>query len=176
MRKEGLLLGRWRGAVVLLIVSLVVAADQLSKQWVSSFPEGRVIYQAGFFRLVHVQNTGAAFGLFQGQVPVLTVIGVIGVLALAFLVLFLHRRYPMVTGLLSTIAFSLMLSGTLGNLIDRVRLGHVTDFVDVGIWPAFNVADSCIVIGAVLVAYLALRMTTAEKQHSDRAGSSPPAG
>ncbi len=164
MQKADSLLGSWRGPVLFFTVSLIVAADQLTKAWVTSFDVGEVIYKLGFFRLVHVQNTGAAFGILQGQSFILTIVAAIGIIVLLFLVLFLRRSYPFLAGMPNMIAFSLMLGGTTGNLIDRLRLGSVTDFLDVGVWPAFNVADSAIVVGVIIVAYSLVRLTRAEKQ------------
>jgi len=152
--------------LLLLTVLLVVAADQLTKLWVRSFDRDEVIFQAGFFRLAHVENTGAAFGLFQGQSFTLTIVGVVGIVVLLFLVLLARQRLPFLSGLPGAVAFCLMLGGTVGNLVERVRLGHVTDFVDVGIWPAFNVADSAIVVGVAVVAYLLIRLSIKERRGS----------
>ena len=165
MQKADSLLGSWRGPVLFFTVSVIVAADQLTKAWVTSFDVGEVIFKLGFFRLVHVQNTGAAFGIFQGQSFILTIVAAIGIIVLLFLVFFLRRSYPFLAGMTNIVAFSLMLGGTTGNLIDRLRQeGRVTDFLDVGFWPAFNVADSAIVVGVIIVAYSLVRLTRAEKQ------------
>jgi len=165
MQKADSLLGSWRGPVLFFTVSLILAADQLTKAWVTSFDVGEVIFKLGFFRLVHVQNTGAAFGIFQGQSFILTIVAAIGIIALLYLVLFLRRSYPFLGGMPNIVAFSLMLGGATGNLIDRLRQeGRVTDFLDVGFWPAFNVADSAIVVGVIIVAYSLVRLTRAEKQ------------
>lgn len=165
MQKADSLLGSWRGPVLFFTVSLIVAADQLTKAWVTSFDVGEVIFKLGFFRLVHVQNTGAAFGIFQGQSFILTIVAAIGIIVLLFLVFFLRHSYPFLAGMTNIVAFSLMLGGTTGNLIDRLRQeGRVTDFLDVGFWPAFNVADSAIVVGVIIVAYSLVRLTRAEKQ------------
>jgi signal peptidase II len=164
MQKADSLLGSWRGAVLFCVTSLVVAADQITKAWVRSYPEGHVIYQLGFFRLVHVQNTGSSFGMFQGQSDILTVVTGVGIVVLVVLALFLRRSYPFLARMPNMIAFSLMIGGTAGNLIDRVRLGNIADFLDVGIWPAFNVADSAIVVGAIIVSYSLIRLSIAEKR------------
>ncbi len=165
MQKADSLLGSWRGPVLFFTVSLILAADQLTKAWVTSFDVGEVIFKLGFFRLVHVQNTGAAFGIFQGQSFILTIVAAIGIIVLLSLVLFLRRSYPFLAGMPNIVAFSLMLGGAAGNLIDRLRQeGRVTDFLDVGFWPAFNVADSAVVVGVIIVAYSLVRLTRAEKQ------------
>ena len=162
MHKADSPLGRWRNAVLFLTASLVVAADQLSKTWVRSYPEGP-IYEKGFFRLTHVHNTGASFGLFQGYSFIITIVVFIGIAFLLFWVLFLHRRFPLLTTASSWLALGLILGGAVGNLIDRLRLGHVTDFIAVSIWPAFNVADSATVVGVIILIYSLLRLARAER-------------
>ena len=166
MRKADFLQHRWQSALLLLTVLLVVAADQLTKTWVRSYPEGQDMFQAGFFRLVHVQNTGAVFGLFQGQSFTLTIVAIVGIVILLLLVFLARRPFPLLSSPPGLIAFSLMLGGTVGNLIDRLRLGHVTDFIDVRVWPAFNVADSATVVGAVVLAYLLIRLSVKGKRGS----------
>jgi signal peptidase II len=137
----------WR--IPLLILStLVVTADRFSKLWIiHHIPGGsaRVVIP-GIFRLTHVLNTGAAFSLFAGLI-------VFSVIA-AFIVLgMLLRTGRYLT--ISTVALALILGGAVGNLYDRVRFYSVVDFLEVTIvhyhWPDFNVADSCIVIGACLL-------------------------
>ncbi len=76
-------------------------------------------------------------------------------LTLSF-VLFFSPRFPLLNSWLGKPALGLILGGTVGNLIDRFRQGHVTDFIDIGIWPSFNVADSAITVGVILFAYLLL--------------------
>jgi signal peptidase II len=141
-----------------------VAADQLSKMWVRSYPEGHVIYGIGFFHLRPVYNTGAAFGLFQGQSFALIIVDILGVIIFLFLALFMPRRLPLLATIPNRIALGFIIGGTIGNLIDRLRFGHVTDFVDFPVWAAFNVADSCIVIGVIIFVYSLLRLVITEKQ------------
>jgi len=163
MQKADSPLGSWRGLVVFLAASLLVVADLLTKTWVRSYPEGLVIHELGFLRLVHVQNTGAAFGLFQGHSFILVIVDIVGIAVLLALVVFFRGRYPFLARFPVLMGMGMMLAGTTGNLIDRVWLGHVTDFLDVGVWPAFNIADSSIVVGAIIVAYCLIRMSWAEK-------------
>ena len=103
----------------------------------------------GFFRITHTFNTGSIFGIFQGQNTAFILVSFVGVAVL--LLLYHSQRFP--TGLLR-LSLGLQLGGAFGNLLDRVRLGHVTDWVDVGPWPIFNVADACIVTGLVLLAWM----------------------
>ena len=156
--------GKWRNAVFFLTALLVVAADQLSKIWIrSNLATGESLPETGFFRLTHVQNTGAAFGLFQGQSFPLTIVALIGVVVLLLFVLFIYHRFPFLDSRLGKPALGLVLGGTAGNLIDRLNLGYVTDFIDIGIWPAFNIADSAITVGVILFAYSLLFLTRAKK-------------
>jgi signal peptidase II len=154
MRKASSLLSKWRLVVFFLTAFLVVAADQLSKIWVRShLTVGQSLPETGWLRLTHVHNTGAAFGLFQGQSFPLTVIGLLGISALLLYALVFYRRFPLLDNTLGKVALGLVLGGTIGNLIDRLRLGYITDFIDFGFWPAFNVADSSIVVGVIIFAY-----------------------
>jgi signal peptidase II len=117
----------------------------------------------GWLYLTHVHNTGAAFGIFQGQSFPLTLVGLVGVCVLLLYAFFLYRRLPFLNNALSEVALGLILGGTIGNLIDRLRLGYVTDFIDFRFWPAFNVADSAIVVGAIMFVYLMLTWIQAER-------------
>ena len=96
-------------------------------------------------------NTGAAFGLFPDQSFLLLITTLVGVMAIT-----LYYFYPPLNAPLLMLSLGLQLGGALGNLIDRLRLGHVTDFVDFQVWPVFNVADSAIVVGVSILAWFAL--------------------
>ena len=101
-----------------------------------------------YVRLTYVENRGAAFGLFQEQTTFFIVVGVvvIGVIVASY-------RYIPESGWLLNICLGLQMGGAIGNLIDRIRVGYVVDFIDLTFWPVFNVADSAICVG---VAGLAL--------------------
>jgi len=164
MQKANRLHGRWRNVVFFLTGLLIVTADQLSKLWIrSNLLVGQSLPEAGFFRLTHVHNTGAAFGLFQGQSFPLTIVALVGIAVLLVYALFIYRRFPFLDKVLGISALGLVLGGTVGNLIDRLRFGYVTDFIGVGIWPAFNIADSAIVVGVIIFAYSLLPLARAEK-------------
>ena len=153
MRKVNSLNGKWQNAVFPLTASLVVVADQLSKVWVrSTLDVGQSLYEMGFFRLTHVRNTGAAFGLFSGQSLPLAIASAVAVAILLSYAIFLHRRFPMLNNIFIRLSTALILGGTIGNLLDRLRFGYVTDFFDFGFWPAFNVADASITAGVVIFA------------------------
>ena len=155
MQKVNSLQAKWRNVVFFFTTALLlVAADQLSKLWIrSNLARGESLFEVGFFRLTRVHNTGAVFGLFQGQSFLLTIIALVGVAALLLYALLFHRTLPFLGTWLGKLAFGLVLGGTVGNLIDRIYLGYVTDFIAVGIWPAFNIADSAIVIGVSIFIY-----------------------
>lgn len=160
MQKLNSLQGLWRRNAAFFLTALtVVSADQLSKLWVkSNLAVGESLPETGFVRLTHIHNTGAAFGLFQDQSFLLTVIAIIGVVFLLFLVLFMYRRFQILNTILCKISLGLILGGTVGNLIDRLSAGYVTDFIDFNFWPAFNLADSAVVVGAILLAYSIIRL------------------
>ena len=151
----------WRGGLFLIIAAFVVAIDQLSKQWVRSHLDlHETVPIIGCLSLAHVRNTGAAFGLFANQAFLLTLIAIVGLVAIL-----LFYRYLSRAGLLSSFALGLVFGGAVGNLIDRFRFGYVTDFIDVRLWrdfhwPTFNVADSAITVGSIVLAvfiFLAFR-------------------
>jgi len=154
MQKASNLQGR-RGNVVFFLTALgVVIADQLTKQlWIRSYPEGQTIFQAGFFRIVYNQNTGSSFGLFQGHSFALTIVAIVGIAFILVYTLIIYPRFFPSDNLLGRLALGLVLGGTIGNLIDRLRFGGVTDFISIGIWPAFNIADSAVVVGVIIFAY-----------------------
>ncbi len=165
MRKVKSLQGKWRSVVFFLAALLVVAADQLSKMWIrSNLVVGHSLPETGFFRIIHIHNTGAAFGLFQGHSFALTIVALVGIAVILLYALFIYRHFPISDNRLGKSALGLVLGGTVGNLIDRLHLGYVTDFIDVGVWPAFNVADSAIVVGVIILAYSLRPLARAEKR------------
>ena len=154
MRKVESPQGRWQNIVFFLTALLIVTADQLSKAWIrDNLDVGKSLPETGLFQLSHVQNTGVAFGLFQNHSFPLTIVIVIGTAIILLFTLFIYRRLPLSNIRLGKPALGLVLGGTIGNLIDRLRLGYVTDFLDISIWPAFNIADSSVVVGVILFAY-----------------------
>ena len=144
---------KWYRDWAFLPISLVVfCIDQLTKYIViSNMFLGQSIPEHGIFRFTHIYNTGALFGLFPNQTFILIIASFLGI---GFLLVFYHLyRFP---GIFLRISLGLQLGGAFGNLVDRVRLGHVTDFIDVGPWPIFNLADSSIVVGLGVIAYVIL--------------------
>lgn len=131
----------------------VVALDQATKAavrtWLArgeSWPS-----EDWFVQIKHVTNSGAAFGVLQGETTFLIVMALVGLAAI-----YLYYRFPPFNHWAATLGIGLMLGGAAGNLIDRVRMGRVTDFVDVGGFPTFNVADSAINVGVatIVIGYL----------------------
>jgi len=165
MQKAGNLQGNWRWNVVFFLIALlVVVADQLSKLWIrSNLLVGQSLPEEGFLQLTHVRNTGASFGLFQDQSFALTIVAMVGIAFILVYALIIHHRFFPSDNLLGKSALGLILGGTIGNLIDRLHFGYITDFIDIGIWPTFNIADSSIVVGAIIFAYSLLRLARAEK-------------
>lgn len=165
MRKVNRLQGSWQNAVFFLIGLIIVVADQFSKTWIrSNLPEGSSLFETGFLRITHVHNTGAAFGLFQDQSFALIIVALIGITAILAYVLVIYRYFPLPRMMLGKVALGLVFGGTLGNLIDRLRFGYVTDFIDFGFWPAFNIADSAVTVGIIIFAYSLLRLARGEKR------------
>ncbi len=126
---------------------VVLALDQASKELVRTLMDRGDAWPDGWpVRLHYVTNTGAAFGILKDQTGFLIVTTVIGLAAI-----YLYYRYPPFEHLVAPAAIGMMLGGAIGNLVDRLRLGRVTDFIDFPFWPAFNVADSSIVIGIAVL-------------------------
>ncbi len=138
-------------AVFLGLAALILAVDQLTKAWVVSLlrPGESVNVLGDYVRLVHSQNNGGLFGLFSGQA---LVFGLVSIVVVGLIVLY-HARAG--GGRYLSITLGLLLGGALGNLVDRIRLGYVVDFVDAGLgdlrWFTFNVADTGISFSLLLL-------------------------
>ncbi len=136
--------------MLMLIALVVIALDQLTKRAVQqnlALGESLLVFPPWeFVRIVHWANTGAAFGMFQGGNAVL--IGLTVAITLAILVY--YQSLPE-DHLFQRICLALMVGGSIGNLIDRLTLGYVVDFVAVGRFPVFNLADSCVTVSVILL-------------------------
>jgi signal peptidase II len=145
-----------------------IAADQLTKWIVSSqLGLGEEVDVVGPLSIHHVQNSGIAFGLFPTATAVVIALTTV---AVAWMLVFFARsgaRHPILP-----VALGLLLGGSVSNLVDRVRLGHVTDFLDVRYWPAFNLADIFIVTG-VGILFLALAAADRRPTRPTPLGNSP---
>jgi signal peptidase II len=145
--ERSLAAGAAQWAALAAIVFAAVAADQLTKYLVTSrLALDDAVHVVGPLWIHHVQNSGIAFGLFASATAV--VIVATGI-AVTWMLVFFGRsgaRHPILP-----VALGLVIGGSLSNLLDRVRLGYVTDFLDFRYWPAFNLADSFIVIGVLVL-------------------------
>lgn len=143
--------GRPHWAVFLGLAGLIAVLDQLTKAWLVSFlaPGQSVDVIGDWIRLVHAQNNGGLFGLLRGQA---LAFGAVSIIVVALIIAYHWRSAP---SRYLSITLGLLLGGALGNLIDRLRLNHVVDFVDAGIgdfrWYTFNVADAGISFAILLL-------------------------
>jgi signal peptidase II len=139
--------GAQQWAALGAVAAAAIASDQATKHVVSStLSLGDRTGVVGPFAIHHVQNSGIAFGLFSSATPLVIVLTGI---AVAWMLLFFSRsarRHPVLPP-----ALGLVIGGSISNLVDRVRLGHVTDFIDIRYWPAFNLADTFIVLGVAIL-------------------------
>jgi signal peptidase II len=144
----------------------VLAADQLTKWLVRNNLEVNEVWrQWGIFSIVRSKNTGAAFGLFQEHSLVIAIVATIVIALVLFYVLWAHHHRPMLRSRLGWVGLSLIAGGIVGNLIERVlnlinpeHFKGVTDFISVGWWPSFNIADASLVVGTILLACSLLLM------------------
>jgi signal peptidase II len=167
-----------RTGVFLLCAIAIVALDQTTKLFASShlMPGESISVLGDFIRLTLVHNTGAAFGLFPGSRVPFIVVSVVAIAVVLYL--FFRETYRSVA---NRILLGCILGGAIGNLIDRVRLGYVVDFIDVGFgtarWPVFNAADSAVTIGVLLLAWnLARSGRVAAPQPEDPSRAGVPGG
>jgi signal peptidase II len=146
---------RGRLRLFLIVAALVVALDQVSKLWaranVSEIYNLKLL--PGFLDLILVENYGAIFGLVHSHSEVFIALGIAGSV---IILVFLYYFPPATT--LGTVSFALILSGAVGNLIDRIRLGYVIDFISLHVqeffhWPTFNIADTALTVGILMLIY-----------------------
>lgn len=147
MRVSGARIPLYKDVLLLMTLLGAFLADQISKLIIKNW---LLLYESwpasGLIRITHGTNSGTAFGLFPDQTFILIIASF---LAIGFLVYF-YRTHS-VPNIFLRLAVGLQLGGAFGNLIDRVRFGEVVDFIRVGWWPTFNLADSAIVIGIGLL-------------------------
>lgn len=135
--------------MVFIIVTAILFFDQLSKFILTKYLalNQSIPVINGVFHLTLIYNRGAAFGILRNQVPLFIVTSIFAVILIYFAIKKNSRRK------LYSLALCLILAGALGNLADRLFFGYVIDFLDFRIWPVFNLADSAITIGAVLLSW-----------------------
>jgi len=164
---------RIKNIVMLLgIVGLLIALDQWSKALVrDQIALGSEVYPipflAPFFRFTYWKNTGAAFGIFQNANLPLLILSILISGALIW-IYFKSEDEPLVF----RISLAMMLGGAIGNMIDRIRFGFVTDFIAVGRFPVFNIADSAVTVGvAVMLIVMLIQERNAKSKTADRVQS-----
>jgi signal peptidase II len=158
--------GRAQWLALLAVAGAALLADQLTKQAIGrALSVGESVDIVGPFSIHHVQNSGIAFGLFASRT---TIVIAVTALAVGWMVWFFARsgrRHPVLP-----VALGLVLGGSLANLTDRVRLGHVTDFLDLAAWPAFNLADTFIVVGVAVLFGALVLADRPRRPHGSRNG------
>lgn len=137
--------------MVWLITMSVLAADRISKYIAKGYlrPRGSLPVIDGIFHLTYVENRGVAFGMLQNKGWVFIPVTLVVILGMVYLLGKTEKKSRMLR-----LSMAMVLGGAIGNLYDRIFIGYVVDFLDFRIWPVFNLADSSIVIGAVLLGYL----------------------
>ena len=142
--------------LLLILAAVVLCLDQVTKYWINAtlevgsfFPPDNIVVIPGFFNIVHVRNTGAAWSILTGYTWMLTIIGFI-----ALYLIFVFRKALELKKPYFQLCFGLIIGGIIGNLIDRIHLQGVIDFLDFHYqdhhFPSFNIADSGITVGVTL--------------------------
>ncbi|MCU0651904.1 MAG: signal peptidase II [Candidatus Omnitrophica bacterium] len=133
------------------IIAGILLVDQLTKFLANKYLalNQPVAVIKGFFYFTLVHNRGAAFGILKNQLPIFIITALAAIILISINLKNKQHKQPAVYNL----SLSLILAGGLGNLIDRIFFGHVIDFFDFRIWPVFNIADSAITIGAILLGW-----------------------
>lgn len=138
--------------LLVLLAGLVIVLDQWSKSYIrANFVENVDMWapwnwMLPYARIIHISNTGVAFGLFKGSGNIFTIVAIVVAIGIIY-------YFPRVAedDWILRLAMSLQLGGALGNLIDRVVHGHVTDFISIGNFPVFNIADASVTIGVLIL-------------------------
>jgi len=153
---------QWLALAAIAVAAVV--ADQVTKHVVAAnLRLGEGLHVVGSFTIRHVENSGIAFGLFSNATPAVIAVTAI---AIAWMLVYFARsgaRHPVLP-----VALGLVIGGSVSNLADRIRLGHVTDFLDFTYWPAFNLADSFICVGVLI---LLLTLVRADREPGRGRGS-----
>lgn len=164
--ERSLAAGSAQWLALLVVAGAAIVADQITKQVVGrTLVLGDSVDIVGPFSIHHVQNSGIAFGLFASRtMPVIAVTAIAVGLMLWFFARS-GRRHPVLP-----VALGLVVGGSIANLVDRVRLGHVTDFLDLVAWPAFNLADTFIVVGVAILFGALVLADRSHRMHGARSG------
>jgi len=156
------ILARKRDAWFLALAAVIVLLDQVSKSIIRATVERGDAWPGDWpLKIVHLTNSGAAFGFLQNSGPLLIIVSIIGMAAILIYLVNPGFAHPLMRA-----GLAFMLGGAVGNLIDRLRNGEVVDFIKVPNWPAFNVADSAITIGVLLLIWALLTDSTGKDEGS----------
>ena len=174
-RFGGVIRRRWKKDLLFFAIALsVFLLDQFTKGLVR---QNLDLYETwpsdsdGFIRIIHVVNSGAAFGILQGQTAFLIITSSLGLAAIL-----LYYLYPPMDHGLIRVALGMQLGGALGNFLDRLRFQEVTDWIDVGNFPTFNVADAAISTSIVAVILFFLQQEMDSRDGADKQQQHPDAG
>ena len=164
--ERSLAAGTAQWLALLVVAGAAIAADQITKQVVGrTLALGDSVDIVGPFSIHHVQNSGIAFGLFASRTGLVIAVTAVAVGLMLWFFARSGRRHPVLP-----VALGLVLGGSIANLIDRVRLGHVTDFLDLVAWPAFNLADTFIVVGVAILFGALVLADRSHRMHGARDG------
>jgi signal peptidase II len=145
---------------ILLPTFGVILSDRITKSFFAGLlsPGESLPIIRNVFHMTLVHNTGIAFGLFRDKGAVFILIAAVAIALLVFNIYY-YRQNEKALSRIYIIGFSLILGGAIGNLIDRMFYGYVIDFIDFRIWPVFNIADSAITIGAVIIGFKCFQLS-----------------
>lgn len=164
-------------SLLIIVAIVIISLDQYTKSIIrENFELWTDVWapwdwMLPYARIVHVPNTGVAFGMFQGSGNIFSIVNLIVVL----IIIFYYPRVPESDWSLR-LAMSLQLSGAVGNVIDRFTVGHVTDFISIGTFPVFNIADASITCGVIvlIIGVWIAEVDEKKKRKADAENSSPP--
>jgi signal peptidase II len=166
--ERSLAAGSAQWLALIVVAAAAIVADQVTKQVVGrTLALGDSVDIIGPFSIHHVQNSGIAFGLFASRTALVIAVTAVAVGLMLWFFARSGRRHPVLP-----VALGLVLGGSIANLIDRVRLGHVTDFLDLVAWPAFNLADTFIVVGVAILFGALVLADRSHRMHGARDGDS----
>ena len=164
--ERSLAAGSAQWIALLVVAGAAIVADQVTKHVVGrTLALGDSVDIVGPFSIHHVQNSGIAFGLFASRTAPVIAITAVAVGGMLWFFARSGRRHPVMP-----VALGLVLGGSIANLVDRVRLGHVTDFLDLVAWPAFNLADTFIVVGVGILFGALVLGDRSHSMHGSRDG------
>ncbi len=151
---------RKKNPQIIFLIFLIILLDQFTKYIIKkSLPVGTSIpVIKNVLHLTSVRNFGAAFGILKNQTLFFIFISSFSIVFILSMFLY-DRKSGLIKNLSLRIAMAMILAGAIGNFIDRVKFGYVIDFIDVRIWPVFNIADTFITIGAILLLFEMMRGT-----------------